>query len=148
MGWGGVGWGGVGWGGVGWGGVGWGGVGWGGVGWGQRYILPNTGFLKRTFFDQSQLHEEAALSKVVTGFFMLSTMRKGWRVARNDVLHTACRLLCNPNDEYVDQGKHRSKVCAPLEDVVHRVGDWRNNPYFGSFVITKRLCAETPAQRD
>ena len=81
-------------------------------------------------FDSSQLHAEPRLLKVLNGFPSIGAMRKGWRLARNDILPAAFRMLCNINDEYVSSGKHPLNIYVTFEDVVLRIANWRNNPFF------------------
>ena len=74
-------------------------------------------------------------------------MRQGWRLARNDILPAAFRMLCNINDEHVASGKHPSKIYVVFEDVVVvlRIAYWRNNPFFDRFTLRRRLVCKTAA---
>ena len=92
-------------------------------------------------FDSAQLHAEPRLLKVLNGFPSIGATRKGWRLARNDILPAACRMLCNINDEYVASGKHPSNIYVTFEDVVSRMANWRNNPFFDRFTLRPLVLA-------
>ena len=96
-------------------------------------------------FDKELLHGEPTIVKVINGFPAVGSMRKGWRLVKNDVLPASFRYLCNINDEYLASGKHPSKIYVTFEDVVQRIADWRKIPLFSAFTLQKRLRCKTLA---
>ena len=96
-------------------------------------------------FDKGILHGEPTLVKVLNGFPAVGSMRKGWRLVMNNVLPAAFLYFCNINDEHISSGKRPSKIYVTFEDVVQRIADWRNIPFFNAFTLQKRLRCKTQA---
>ena len=111
--------------------------------WRFKILWEKLALLHFQDFDSSQMHAEPRLLKVLNGFPSIGAMRQGWRLARNDILPAAFRMLCNINDEYVASGKHPSKIYVTFEDVVLRIANWRNNPFFDRFTLRRRLVCKT-----
>ena len=113
--------------------------------WRFKIVWEKLALLHFQDFDSSQLHAEPRLLKVLNGFPSIGAMRQAWRLARNDTLPAAFRMLCNINDEYIASGKHPSKIYVSFDDVVLRIANWRNNPFFDRFTLRRRLLCKTPA---